>query len=211
MNPAEKEKLKDNLRGMIAGRGDGIDLDTPSQWIVEGIQQPEPFFNNLSLLLPADAILYFEGCSIAPNVAAFYEAHRARNAVAVVRDTIFPVPDAYHVSFTPEVVTRLREFAGSYSRQNLFDHIKAYRGELLLFTFHDAFEGWLLISEHISESVVTEFCRSLGVTSRKEQTKKRDMEQLRRFLHVLENPKKGRIHIAGEKWWKRLWRRLSGR
>ena len=44
MNTAQREQLKDNLRAMIAGRSDGIVLDTPFNWIVEGIKQPDPFF-----------------------------------------------------------------------------------------------------------------------------------------------------------------------
>jgi hypothetical protein len=93
---------------MAAGRGDGIDLDTPFRWVIEGIEQPEKFMRHLPSLLPADAILCFEGGSIARDVSEFYESHRVRNAVAVVRDTIFPVPDFYHVAFSPDVVTRLR-------------------------------------------------------------------------------------------------------
>jgi hypothetical protein len=210
MTSAEREKLKDNLRGMIAGRGDGIDLDTPFRWVIQGVEQPEPFIRTLPLLLPSDAILYFEGGSIAPDVSAFYESHRSRNAVAVVRDTIFPVPDIYHVAFSQDVVVRLREFAASRSSQELFDHIKAYRGDSLLFTFHDAFAGNLLVSERISESVVAEFCRGLSVSYQREpNVNKRDPGQLRRFLLALENPHK--IRIAGEPWWRRLWRQLKGR
>jgi hypothetical protein len=209
MNTAEREQLKDNLRDMIAGRSDGIDLDTPFQWIVESIKQPEPFFASLPSLIPADAILYCEGGSIAPDVAIFYKGHRASNAVTVVRDTIFPIPEIYHVAFSSQVVTHLRKLAASRSPRELFDHIKAYRGESLLFTFHDAFDGCMLISEHVNENVVAEFCRSLGVTCRRERTKKRNPEQLRHFLRALEHP--DQVHITGEPWWRRLWRQWIGR
>jgi len=210
MTSAEREQLKDNLRSMAAGRGDGIDLDTSFRWAIEGIEQPEPFMRHLPSLLPADAILYFEGGSIARDVSEFYESHRARNAVAVVRDTIFPVPDIYHVAFSPDVVARLCEFAATRAAQELFDHIKAYRGESLLFTFHDAFDGCLLISEHITEPVVAEFCQRLGASYKREtNASKRDPEQLRRFLELMENPHK--IRFAGESWWRRLWRQWTGR
>jgi hypothetical protein len=210
MNNAEREQLKDSLRSMAAGRGDGIDLDTPFHWVIEGIEQPETFIRHLPSLLPADAILYFEGVSIARDVSEFYESHRARDAVAVARDTIFPVPDIYHVAFSPDMAARLGAFAAARPPQELFDHIKAYRGQSLLFTFHDAFAGTLLISEHIAEPVVADFSRSLGVSYQREQnTTKRDPEQLRRFLSALENPH--RIRMAGEPWWRRLWRRWTGR
>ena len=188
---------------MIAGHNDGIDLDTPFHWIVEGIKQPEPFFTSLASLLPADAILYLEGGRIAPEAATFYEAHRAQNAVAVVRDTLFPEPDIYHIAFSPEVAARLRELAASRPPHELCDHLKAYRESSLLFTFHDAFSGWLMISEHISEPNMAEFCRSLGVTYRREQTKKRDPEQLRFFLNALEHP--DQVRIAREPWWREFW------
>lgn len=210
MSASDREELKEQLRAMAAGRGDGIDLDTSFRWVIEGIEQPAPFIGGLPSLLPSDAVLYFEGCSIAREVSAFYESHRARNAVAVVRDTVFPVPDIYHVPFTQDVVVQLCEFATSRPSQELFDHIKAYRGESLLFTFHDAFAGNLLISEHMPAPLVAEFCRSLGVSYKRERNvNKRDLEQLRRFLWALENPHT--IRIAGEPWWRRLRRQWTGR
>ena len=208
MTSAEREQFKDNLRGIIAGRHDGIDLDTPLHWAVEGIKNPEPFFAALPALLPADSNLYFEGTAIAPDVAQFYAECRAGNATAVIRDTIFPVPDIFHVSASPKVIARLQGWGMKRPSEELFDHVKAYRGQSLLFTFHDAFDGWLLISDHIGERAVVEFCTNLGVSYRREQTRKRDPEQLRRFLWALENPERVRVRITGEPWWRRFWRRL---
>jgi hypothetical protein len=209
MTDANREELKEQHRAMAAGRGDGIDLDTPSHWVVEGLKRPVPFFEHLPELLPLDSILYVEGTSIIPEVATFYSSHRARNAVAVVRDTIAPVPDIYHFSFSSDVSTGLRQFAERCPVAEMFDHIKGYRGETLLFTFHDAFDGWLRISDHIPQETVARFCQALGVSSRREETKQRDPEQLRRFLWLMDNPHK--IRIAGESWWRRLWRQWTWR
>lgn len=182
MSDIEKEKVKEQLRAMMGGRGDGIDLDTPFHWVIEDLKQPVPFFEQLPILLASDSILYVEGTRIVPEVASFYSSHRARNAVDVVRDTIAPVPDIYHFTFSTEVCARLRQFAESRPVAELFDHIKAYRGDALLFTFHDAFDGWLRISEHIPEATIAKFCQALGVSRRREETKQRDPEQLRRIL-----------------------------
>jgi len=209
MEDAERAGLKDNLRAMIAGRGDGIDIDTPFQWIVEDLRSPEPFFENLGLLIPQDAILYFEGCTIAPEAVSFYEAHPAQNAVAVVRDTLFPTPETFHVRFVPAVTTQLLRLLAEHGREKLFDHVKAYKGESLLFTFHDAFEGWLMISDKVPESVITAFCQKLGVKSRREPTPKRDTKAIQALLYAMENP--GKVRICGETWWKRTWRRLTTR
>ena len=91
----------------------------------------------------------------------------------------------------------------------MFDHIKAYRGQSLLFTFHDAFDGWLLVSEHLPDDAIARFCQALGVSRRREETKRRDPEQLRRILWAFENPHK--VRIAGESWWRRLWRQWKAR
>jgi hypothetical protein len=209
MTDTDREELKEQLRVISAGRGDGIDLDTPFHWVIEDLKQPVPFFKQLPELLPPDSILYVEGTSIAADVAAFYSSHRASNALDVVRDTIAPVPDIYHFTFSPDVSGSLRQYAESRSVAELFDHIKAYRGESLLFTFHDAFDGWLRISEHVPQETVARFCQALGVSSRREETKRRDPEPLRQLLSLMENPKK--IRFAGESWWRRLWRQWMGR
>jgi hypothetical protein len=129
MTDTNREELKEQLRAMVAGRGDGIDLDTPFHSVIEGLEQPVPFFEHLPKLLPPDSILYVEGTSIAPDVAAFYSSHRARNAVDVVRDTMAPVPDIYHFTFSPDVCAALCQFADRHPVAEMFDHIKAYRGQ----------------------------------------------------------------------------------
>ena len=128
--------------------------------------------------------------------------------MAVIRDTLFPVPDCYHVSFLPEVIARLCELETTRPLNELFDHVKAYHGESLLFTFHDAFTTDLLISGEISETAVAGFSNHIDACyCREPNVNKRDPEQLRRFLWALENPDK--VKIAGEPWWRRIWRRLT--
>src|SRR5260221_3530962 len=107
MGTAEREGLKEQLRAMAAGRGDGIDLDSQDRWAVEGVKDPVAFFRHLALLIPEDSILYFEGDEVVPDAVRFYEANRAHNAVSVVRDMIFPVPEVFHVSFGPSVTEGL--------------------------------------------------------------------------------------------------------
>lgn len=205
MANSDREELKEQLRAMAAGRGGGIDLDTPFHWVVENVKQPVPFFEHLPELLPPDSILYVEGIDIAPDIASFYSSHRAHNAVDVARDMILPVPDMYHVTFSPEVSARMREFASSRNVTEMFYHIKAYKDGNLLFTFHDAFDGWLRISGHLPEETVARFCKSLGVSFRREEveTKRRDPEQIQRLLRALENE----TWSEGESLWRRLWRK----
>jgi hypothetical protein len=59
--------------------------------------------------------------------------------------------------------------------------------KFLLFTFHDAFAGSLRVWERIQEEAVAQFCQTLGVSRRREKTRQRDPEQLRRILAALEH------------------------
>lgn len=209
MDTIEREGLKEQLRAMAAGRGDGIDLDSKERWLIENLTDSVSFFRHLDRLIPTGSVLYFEGCSILPGVAHFYEANKALNAVCVVRDTIFPIPETYHVATTPDVLNGIIYLLSQHSLENCFNHVKAYRDQKLLFAFHDAFDGSdFLISDQIPEQNVHAFCSALGVSYKRElNVNNRDPEQLRRFLWALENPQKLRINWP---WWKRalfFWKR----
>lgn len=148
---------------MIAGRGDGIDLDSPERWLIENLKDPVAFFRHIDQLIPADSILYFEGTGILPEIGCFYEAHRASNAVPVCRDTIFPAPQMFHVAMTAEVVEGIIGLLRAHPREACFNHVKAYRNEELLFAFHDAFDGSdFLVADRVPEQNVQAFCSSLG-------------------------------------------------
>jgi hypothetical protein len=203
MSDTEREGLKEQLRAMAAGRGDGIDLDSTDRWVVEGLKDPIGFFQQLNLLIPTDSILYFEGCEIVPEVAQFYERNRASNAVPVVRDTISPIPETFHVVSTPAFVAELTNLLNQHSVEKCFYHVKAYCEEKLLFTFHDAFDGSdFHISDRITEDCVRAFSSSLGVVYRRERNENnRDPEQLHRILRAIENS--GEFKIS-QPWWKKL-------
>jgi hypothetical protein len=209
MNVTEREGLKEQLRVMAAGRGDGIDLDSVDRWVVEGLKDPIEFFRHLGDLVPPDTILYFEGTSIISEAVQLYEKNRAANAVCVVRDTIFPVPESFHVSLCSDVIEGLVELLRHHPVEACFHHVKGYRQGKLLFTFHDAFDGsYLLISDRIPEDTIGRFSSILGGVYRREpNVNKRDPEQLRRFLWALENPQELRMNWP---WWKKalfFWKR----
>lgn len=202
MDLSEREDIKEQVRAMAAGRGDGIDLDSTDRWVIEGLKDPVAFFRNLGVLIPMDSILYFEGCEIVPEVAEFYNRNRASNAVCVTRDTIFPVPDMFHVSMTAEVVAGLVDLLSRHAVAECFNHVKAYREDKLLLAFHDAFDGSdLLVSDRIPEESIRAFSLNVGAIHRREPNEnKRDPDQLLRFLWALENPHKLRMNWP---WWKK--------
>lgn len=196
-----RDGMANGLQAMLNEQEYGLDLDSDERWVIEGAKDPIAFFRHLTQLIPDDSILYFEGDAPPPEVARFYEITRAANAVAVVRDTIAPIPERSHVGMKPGVLEALVNLLGRHPQDACFRHVKAYREGKLLFTYHDAFDGCeLLVSDRIPEANVQAFCTVLGVACRREPNQKRDPEQLRRFLMALQRHQK----IVNRPWWKKL-------
>jgi hypothetical protein len=203
MSPSERAALKDQLSATVAGRGDGIELDSPEWWVIGNVREPVAFFRHLGLLVPEDSILYFEGIAVGPEVAKFYETHRAiKGAVCVARDMLYPVPEIFHIQMGAGMTERLIELVGRHSQERCFTHLKAYREGKLLFSFHDAFDrSDLLVSDRIPAERIEAFCKELGVTYRRERNEsKRNTKVLEALLRAMENPKEIRILWP---WWKK--------
>src|SRR6185369_2065179 len=131
-------------------------------WVVKGIREPVPFFQHVSLLMPPGSTLYVEGITIHSQAATFYAKHESAHPIPVACNTVFPIPDCYHLDFSAEVVAGMLELAAQHSIHKLFHHVEGYRSEQVTFTFHDAFEGYFKIADTVPEAVVSEFCGNLG-------------------------------------------------
>ncbi len=201
MTDRDREQLKNRLRVLIQAP-QGIGLDTPEHWAIDGINEPRRFFEHLSLLMEAQSVLYFEGTTIHPEVASFYANHATAHPISVACDTVFPIPDIYHVDFSSAVVDGMVQLASQRPIRALFNHVKGYRCARLIFAFHDAFEDCLRVSGHIPEPSVAVFCRALGVSYARERTEHRSSDSLRHLLYAMEHPEKVKIH--GVPWWQHL-------
>jgi hypothetical protein len=193
----------EQMRLMAAGRGDGIDLDSTDRWVVDGLREPDAFFQHLHELIPDNSILYFETNNPAPEIRKFFEENRAlAGAVCVVRDMIFPIPEVFHVQLRPGLIQELQEILSRHPLERCFANVKAYRNGQLLFAFHDAFDGSSFpISDRVSVERVEAFCVATGSRFRREPNlNKRDPEELRRVLWAMENPNKLKKRWP---WWKR--------
>ncbi|HWB59175.1 MAG TPA: hypothetical protein VG733_06775 [Chthoniobacteraceae bacterium] len=208
MPDSEHEQLIPNLRALIAEDWRGLEIDSPTQWVVSEVKTPEPFFRSLISILPPGAILYMEGCNMRPWAVDLYERHAAPEIVPVARDTIAPMPRMFHIVYSATLIDELCEMVKGRDPWELFDHIKAYHSGRLLFTFHDAFAGELRLSGDIPAPVVEAFCRELDATWVEEPTKKRDLASLKRILQAFENG--GRLPVKKTPFWKRVWNRMFG-
>jgi hypothetical protein len=44
MPASERKQLMDGLRGVLRGDGAGIDLDSPTHWVIVSVREPVLFF-----------------------------------------------------------------------------------------------------------------------------------------------------------------------
>jgi hypothetical protein len=110
---------------------------------------------------------------------------------------------------SPSVLEILIDLVRRHPVEACFHHVKAYRGEELLFTFHDAFDGsCLLVSDRVPEESVRAFASPLGGTYQRElNASKQDPEELLRVFRALENAHKSQMNRPWSKkalfFWKR--------
>ncbi|HRT57161.1 MAG TPA: hypothetical protein P5038_11085 [Candidatus Paceibacterota bacterium] len=200
MNDRQREMLKERLR-VLANAPLGIQIDTKEHWVINLIKEPRQFFLHLDIILEPNSVLYLEGTKVHPEAATLYLRHPAKQSLDVTVETLFPEPQAYHVQYSPAFISAMLDILQRKPRQELFHHIKGYSLSYLLFTFHDAFEDCLLISDRVPESKVAAFCRNLGATCDRETTKVPSNKMYTDLLDLFEHPDKLKIRVP---WWKRM-------
>jgi hypothetical protein len=140
----------------------GISLDEPNSWEVDPTKDHSKFVRALPTLLPADAIVYFEGTT-EPEVEGFLETNRVSDPQKVAIGTIWPVPKRFHVRCSPETMASLALLLDDRSVAYLCTHIHAYRNGKMLMEWHDAFEtDPVRISRQINENTIASFADLLG-------------------------------------------------
>jgi hypothetical protein len=110
--------------------------------------------------MPKDAVLYLEGGSIAPEIAAFLAARPALEPREVARGTIWPTARTFHVPLTalPEV----RALAERHAAPEVCDHLVVYRGDEWLLWAHDAGYGYVQLARSLPVETVERFRLALG-------------------------------------------------
>lgn len=115
--------------------------------------------------------------------------------------TIFPVPQIYRLQFKEVLIQGMLEMLQERTIQDLLTHLSGYADSHLIFSFHDAFDGDLHLSDKISEDLLRTFCGALGASySRRENnTRSRPYEDL---LRLFENPQELKIKRRFGDWFR---------
>ncbi len=129
-------------------------------WEVSGFSFPS-FLKCLSKLFSDDAVLYLEGTSVARDVREFLEVKKIEHPSKVVKGTIWPRPQIFHIRLTPENVSGLAALAEKHATLEICDHLHVYRDNTVLLEGYDILDCCVSLSGELSESQVKAFCAEL--------------------------------------------------
>lgn len=149
------------------GQAPGICLGNETRWVINGLSDFEAFFRNLGRLLPkAEAIVYFEGVSISPDVRDFFEKHSVTAWHEVRRGTIWPKPLIFHLPATQEILSSLADLASRHAYPEIADHCHVYvKGRMILQWYDACDKGCPLgVASEIPEENVKAFCDLTGAS-----------------------------------------------
>jgi hypothetical protein len=139
--------------------------------------------------------LLIEGHEIGLSAKSLYEEFPAAYTQKVACDALDPIPDSYHVAFRAEFSERLCRLIESQGASAAFDHFKGYSKSEIVFTFHDAFQGELVLSSSLGEVAVRAFASELGCVVESAAFPADLRQQLVAMDRILNPP-----------WWKRILR-----
>jgi len=143
-----------------------LDLDIPDPWVVANPGQAPGLFPALADLLPAGAVLYFEGTSFAREVRAFLGDRAVEPDVEVERGTTRPRPSTFHVPVTLPAMEAFQRIADRCAAPEICDHLHAHRDGQPLLTWFDAFDLPIHLARHLPEERVRSFASAVGTEIR---------------------------------------------
>ena len=154
--------MKSSVRKLVSEWDESLHLAGRTYWNLKGVTDPRVFFRHLPRIFPHGMTLLIEGLEIGLSAKSLYEEYPAIYTKKVACDTMSPTPDSYHVEFSADFSDRLCRLIESQGLAAAFYHFKGYSESEVIFVFHDAFEGELVLSSSLSEAVVQEFASGLG-------------------------------------------------
>lgn len=142
---------------------EGIQIAKPA-WEVSGDYSLDAVLRALVHLAPAGATLYVEGGNLSAPVVEFLTAHAVQATTKVYPGTIAPKPLRFHIPATPDVLSRLADFAEppSVCEGEICDHLILYSGTRVILSGYDFGSLALLLDREVPEEVARTFASQSG-------------------------------------------------
>ena len=192
--------MKEALHTLVAEWDESLHISGPNYWKIEGVTDPRIFFQHLPKVFPHGMTLLFEGLEIGLSAKSLYEEYPAIYTKKVACDTISPTPDSFHVAFDSVFAELLCDLIDTQGLPAAFYHFKGYSEQEVVFTFHDAFEGELVLSSSLDERAVREFASGLDLPVENAVFVVNLRDQLAALDRALNPP-----------WWRRAWKIFGGK
>ena len=162
--------LSDAFNRILPSKTDGIVMEGDDAWVLDGGEREDAgrdlagFLTHALDLFPGDSVLYLEGTSVSKEVQVFLEKNKIAAPCRISRASRWPKAQVYHLHFTSELVSGLRERLTGRPPRALCDHLHIHREGKLLCQGFDA--GWepLFVSISIPETTIAMFCEKAGYT-----------------------------------------------
>jgi hypothetical protein len=139
----------------------GLRLADP-QWRLTGLDEPARFFASLSLLVPADAYLFFEGGSHPAPLRELIAGHSVALPHRPALGTIWPATPYFSVPATASLLEALAVGSASLPYPEVCHHLHVFAGERVLVSGYDAFGDPFFVAGEVPEARVAAFCDAAG-------------------------------------------------
>jgi len=193
--------MRKELQKLVSEWDEALHFQGDTYWKVRSGKEPERFFACLPAIFPYENSILFEGLDMGLTAKSLYGENPARYVCRVACDTLSPVPDSFHVAFTPELAEHLCQIIAHQGMETAFYHFKGYSKTELIFSFHtfrDAFESEVVVSRSIGEAEVQNFADALGETVELATFPSERLTELKK-INAIVNPR----------WWERILKKLA--
>lgn len=148
--------------------------DGPCWELEERPVDSEKFFRLLATSFPEATTAYFEGTSVASDVANVFRSHVEAGPYVPNPETIWSfslsssgvgvnADQFFRCRFTPALCDDLARAAANHAEFELCDHLSLYAGEKPLLEWPDAFGNCIWIASSVSEERIAAFAAALGL------------------------------------------------
>lgn len=138
------------------------DAGNAAFWTLTKPTSPDAFFIAIGQLFAADAVLYMEGTSIAPDIHEFLSKRPAAHTRSIQLGTVWPKPSCHHMNLIPEYLAELTRLAEHYAEPEICDHLVVYSTDEMLLQWYDAWMGPIEVAQSVDRAGLTRFCHTIG-------------------------------------------------
>jgi len=134
-------------------------------WELRGRPDSALFFRHLKTAFPEATTLFVEGCSLAPDVAAFFASIADPGDYLPEPQTIWPKSAQYRLPCDGTAIAALADLAERHAEPELLDHLFVYAHAEPLLEYPDAFgrNCPALVSCDADEASLRAFASVLGL------------------------------------------------